>query len=49
MEKVMEKVEGGQAEDTYGSELQVGDRVLARDSHGFWCAAKVIKALKPQP
>ena len=43
----MGEVEGEQAEDTYGEELQVGDCVLARDSHGFWCDAKVLEALEP--
>ena len=28
---------------------QVGDRVLARDRRGFWCAAKVLEALQSQP
>ena len=38
----------GSAEDNYGAALRVGDRLIAKDARGFWCAAKVIAVATAQ-
>ena len=41
-----EAMEGGSSagsvDNSFGVELRVGDRCMAQDSGGFWCAAKVL-------